>query len=135
MKREKIVEPWEERVLFLENSMYNNVQLIADGYNLTIVPMRDGNKIIYQWYIDHVWKGIYNSSENEIGAKFGLPYKFKFKAKDYDFYLKVKGKKQADAMKVDFEAKIHGYKNHYPSAKAIISQLKKTCASVELVVD
>ena len=131
----KIIEPWQQAVMDMEKSAYGGVRLIADGYKLSIQVGRSKNRIVFVWYVDGSWLGEYFDNTNVVGAKFGLPYKFRFPAKLYDQQKRYHGKQKADADKAEYEAKIHGYKNYYPSAKAIIAQLKKTCASVELVVD
>ena len=131
----KTVEPWQQAVIEMEQSGYKTVRLKADGYNLSISCWCYKNKRVFVWFVDGKWKGEWHSEISDIGAKFGLPYKHRFPMRLYDMLKRYDGKEKADADKAEFEAKIHGYKNHYPSAKAIISQLKKTCASVELVVD
>ena len=99
--KKKIIEPWEQPLLDMENSAYGTVRLIADGYNLSFQPKRLKNKIVFHWFIDGVYKGSYHNKESEVGAKFGLPIKFSLPKANYELERIYHGKKAADALKVE----------------------------------
>jgi hypothetical protein len=126
---------WEQALINMERSFYGNLNLICDGLNITFQLARSKNNIVFCWYLDGAWKGIYSNKDNEIGKKFGRPYKARMSDKSYQLQRSFYGKRHADKAKKEYNGQVIGYMNTWNNSSTLIRHLKTTCKEIKLITD
>lgn len=126
-----------DRIATALRAVYGRIVLEADGHRLTAevrCVSKCGLKFAPVLFVDGWLKGENLKVESEIGAKFyPLRTRSMLRAKEYDSYRKVAGKRAADALQ---KKMVYQYREaHFRTGRALAMHLKKTCTDVREITE
>ncbi len=127
-------EQWQDIESKLD-SMYSDVHLLCDGYYLLYRMERSKNKLLISVYINGwmkgEWFGVGDKASEEARLFWRPSIKAKYTAKHIKLYEKIYGKRECK--KKGIYDKQTMYWPSWNRPKPIITHLKKTCKSIEIL--
>lgn len=130
------MDKWKEIKERLAN-LSSSVELLADGYTLSLVKVHDGKKIFVRVYVDGFVKGEWTKSEHGTPvhpeARFWRPMKrAAYPKKVYAKAKRAFGKKEADRM---VTPRVIGFVPDFGTEGAVVAHLKKHFPDLEIKAD
>lgn len=124
-------QQWEQIETSLQ-SPWGQVNLVCDGYNLTLQVERDKMRLLIMTYINGHFKGIWMSEDCEERRRFFRPKVTKlFK----ESVFKGLTKKERKYMEEKYNKTITTYLPYWPSFRPLKAHLTKNNISIELVTE
>jgi len=123
----------KERLAHLGGS----VELLADGYTLSLVKAHNGKKIFVRVFVDGVAKGEWTKVEDGAPvhpeARFWRPMRrAAYRKKGYASLKRVFGKKEADRL---VTPQVIGFVPDFGTEGAVVAHLKKHFPDLEIKTD
>ena len=128
MPKKQQLPDWQQALLELDNTLFTRVKIKADGHVVTFTNEISRRRVFTCWFVDGEWKAAWIDKESDMGKKFGYPMIRKVPAK----LLRLK---KLLREKITDKTILLGYQHYYPSSRAIIDKLNKTCTEIELIKD
>jgi hypothetical protein len=126
----------EQKTFILEqlNSQFKSVQLLCDGYEITLRMERYKMKLVIGIYVNGSVKGVWvTKPEEHQESKFLASHqKSYYSAKEKAERIKVFGKREANK-RYDLDKKLEYKLPYFSTAQAALTHLIKVSDSIELI--
>ena len=126
----------EQKTLILEqlNSQFKSVQMLCDGYEITLRMERYKMKLVIGIYVNGSVKGVWvTKPEKHQESKFLASHqKSYYSAKEKAERIKVFGKREANK-RYDLDKKFEYKLPYFSTAQAALTHLIKVSDSIELI--
>ncbi|MDZ7877066.1 MAG: hypothetical protein U5L45_05320 [Saprospiraceae bacterium] len=108
---------------------------MVDNLNVFYEIGRSKNKLLFMFYVDGQYKGVYSNKDHEYGKRFGRAMKPKFGRKYYDLIRCTQGIRTANQVRAENNTDVSLYNPLHNSARSVINTLKKNNLSIKLKTD
>ena len=127
-------DKWKQLEQSLDG-LFCHVKARADGYDLSFVKARDGQRLVIWVYVDGVIEGEWCRAKNGEAvhpqAKFWCPKRaIQRPVKEYNSLKKLFGREKADQMT---SLRVYGFLPVWKSPRSLVRHLKKNFPDLEIL--